>query len=160
MTTFCSCAFTYLLYCYGAQSSPKFQVFGAIKANSQSQNQSTHKTRNTFSATAPAPTNSANMMRATKVDSKPTQARNAALIAKRAQCIPLHLQSQCLMCVQISRLFFVITLSTFWQFCYGSKNGSAMAMREQHQVATTKTLLGILSAVAAQYKANLEIYSY
>jgi len=33
------------------------------------------------------------------------------------------------MCVQIARLFFVITLSTFWQFCYGSKNGSAIAMR-------------------------------
>jgi len=72
------------MYCYG--------VFGAIKANSQSQNQSTLKTQNTFSATAPAPTNPANMMRATKVDSKPPQARNAALIAKRAQCIPLQCQ--------------------------------------------------------------------
>ena len=67
------------LYCYGA--------------NSQSQNQSTLKTRNTFNATAPAPTNSANMMRATKVDSEPPQARNAALIAKRAQCIPLQVHS-------------------------------------------------------------------
>jgi len=64
------------MYCYGA--------------NSQSQNQSTLKTRNTFNATAAAPTNSANMMRATKVDSEPPQARNAALIAKRARCIPLH----------------------------------------------------------------------
>ena len=33
------------------------------------------------------------MMRATKVDSKPPQARNAALIAKRAQCIPLQLST-------------------------------------------------------------------
>jgi len=54
------------MYCYGA--------------NSQSENQSTLKTRNTFKATAPAPTNSANMMHATKVDSEPPQARNAALI--------------------------------------------------------------------------------
>jgi len=38
----------------------------------------------------PVPTNSGNMMRATKVDSEPPQARNAALIAKRARCIPLH----------------------------------------------------------------------
>ena len=65
-----------MVYCYGA--------------NIQSQNQSTLKTRNTFNVTAPAPTNSANMMRATKIDSEPPQARNAALIAKRAQCIPLH----------------------------------------------------------------------
>jgi len=64
------------MYCYGA--------------NSQSQNQSTLKTENTFNATAPAPTNSANMMCATKVDSEPPQARNAALIAKRAHCIPLQ----------------------------------------------------------------------
>jgi len=64
------------MYCYGA--------------NSQSQNQSTLKTRNTFNATAPAPTNSANIMRATKVDSERPQARNAALIAKRVRCIPLH----------------------------------------------------------------------
>jgi len=65
------------MYCYGA--------------NSQSQNQSILKTRNTFNVTALAPTNSVNMMRATKVDSEPPQARNAALIAKRAQCIPLHI---------------------------------------------------------------------
>ena len=64
------------MYCYGAKS--------------QSQNQRTLQTRNTFNAIAPAPTNSANMMRATKVDSEPPQARNAALIVKRAQCIPLH----------------------------------------------------------------------
>ena len=65
-----------VLYCYGA--------------NSQNQNPSTLKTRNTFNATAPAPTNSANMMRATKVDREPPQARNAARIAKRAWRIPLH----------------------------------------------------------------------
>jgi len=46
------------MYCYGA--------------NSQSQNPSTVKTRNTFNAKAPAPTNSANMMRATKVDREPS----------------------------------------------------------------------------------------
>jgi len=68
------------MYCYGA--------------NSQSQNQSTLKTRNTFNATATAPTNSANMMRATKVDCEPPQARNAALIAKRVQCIPLQAHPQ------------------------------------------------------------------
>ena len=56
------------MYCYGA--------------NSKSQNPSTLKTRNTFNATAAAPTNSANMMRATKVDREPTQARNAALIER------------------------------------------------------------------------------
>ena len=64
------------MYCYGA--------------NSQSQNPSTLKTRNTFNATAAAPTISANMMRATKVDREPPQARNAALIAKRARRIPLQ----------------------------------------------------------------------
>jgi len=57
------------MYCYGA--------------NSQSQNPSTLKIRNTFNATAPAPTNSANMMRATKVDREPPQARNATFVAKR-----------------------------------------------------------------------------
>jgi len=65
------------MYCYGA--------------NSQIQNPSTLKTRNTFNATAPVPTNSANMMRATKVDREPPQARNAALIAKRARRV--HLQA-------------------------------------------------------------------
>jgi len=64
------------MYCYGA--------------NSQSQNPSTLKTRNMFNATTPAPTNSANMMRGTKVDHESPQARNAALIAKRAGHIPLH----------------------------------------------------------------------
>ena len=64
------------MYCYGA--------------NSHSQNPSTLKTRNTFNATAPAPTYSANMMRATKVHREPPQARNAALIAKRARHIPLQ----------------------------------------------------------------------
>jgi len=67
------------MYCYGA--------------NSQSQNPSTLKTRNTFKATAPVPTNSGNMMRATKVDREPRQARNAALIAKRARRIPLRVYS-------------------------------------------------------------------
>jgi len=59
-------------------------------ANSESQNQSTLKTRNTFNATASAPTNSANVMLATKVDREPLQASNAALIAKRARRILLH----------------------------------------------------------------------
>jgi len=33
-------------------------------------------------------------------------------------------------------------------------------MRYQRQVAQTKTLLGNLSAVAAQYKPSLEMYGY
>ena len=64
------------VYCYGA--------------NSQSQNQSTLNTRNTFNATASAPTNSTNTMRAKKVDREPPQTSNAALIAKQARRIPLH----------------------------------------------------------------------
>jgi len=64
------------------------------------------------------------------------------------------------MCLQIARVFLVITSSTFWQFCYGSKNCSAIAMRYQRQVAQTKTLLGNISAVAAQYKPSLEMYGY
>jgi len=59
---------SHTMYCYGA--------------NSQSQNLSTLKTRNTFNATAMVPTNSANMMCATKIDREPPQVRNAALIAK------------------------------------------------------------------------------
>ena len=51
----------------------------------------TVKTRNTFNAAGTAPINSANMMRATKVGRETPQARNAALIAKRARRIPLQL---------------------------------------------------------------------
>ena len=38
----------------------------------------------------PASTNPANMMHATKVDGEPPQVRIAAIIAKRARCIPLR----------------------------------------------------------------------
>jgi len=74
----------------GVGSNPTSDTMYCYGANSQSHNPSTPKTRNTFNATAAAPTNSANMMRATKVDREPLQARNAALIAKRARCIPLR----------------------------------------------------------------------
>jgi len=80
----------HLLICPLVHPSKLLQIMYCYGANSQSQNPSTLKTRNTFSATAVAPTNSANMMRATKVDREPPQARNAALIVKQARHIPLH----------------------------------------------------------------------
>jgi len=52
----------------GRHTDPTSDTMYYYDANSQSQNPSTVKTWNTFNATGPAPTNSAYVMLATKVD--------------------------------------------------------------------------------------------